>query len=132
MDRIEEKGELVAIVLKKDQWKNGLDFLTPDEAFCQVGTWWYDEGKELRAHRHIENQRPNDLTQECVIVMNGSVRVDLYDNTDTVFQSVTLAAGDLMVLLHGAHGYEILESDTKVIECKNGPFISVDKDKIIL
>ena len=37
--------------------------------------------------------------------------------------------GDLAVFGFGGHGYEILEDDTQIIESKNGPFISVDKDK---
>jgi len=40
--------------------------------------------------------------------------------------------GDLMVMIAGAHGFEILEPDTRIIECKNGPFISVEKDKKLI
>ena len=34
-----------------------------------------------------------------------------------------------MVMIAGGHGFEILEPNTKIVECKNGPFISVEKDK---
>ena len=130
MMKIEKDGHLFAILHRKEEWVGGLDFLTPDESFCQVGTWWYQTGKSLQAHKHVENVRPNNLTQECVIVMSGSVRVDLYDKNDQKFQDIIINEGDLIVLLNGGHGYQILEENTKVIECKNGPFISVEKDKV--
>lgn len=132
MEVVERDDVLYAIIHRKNDWKNGLDFLTPDEAFCQVGTWWYQKGKKLRAHRHIHNERPNKVTQECVIAINGSMRVDFYDDDDNVFRSEILNTGDIMIMLAGGHGYEILENDTKILECKNGPFVSVEKDKKLI
>ena len=128
--QIEREGQLIAIIHRKEDWVEGLSFLSPDESFCQVGTWWYQAGKSLQAHKHIINERPNFLTQECVIVMNGSIRVNLYDSNDQHFCSEVLCAGDIMVMLAGGHGYEILEPNTKAVECKNGPFVSVESDKI--
>ena len=130
MMKIEKDGQLFAILHRKDEWIEGLNFLTPNESFCQVGTWWYQKGKSLQAHKHIKNVRSNNITQECVIVMSGSIHVDLYDENDQHFQDIIINEGDMIVLLHGGHGYQILEEDTKVIECKNGPFVSVEKDKI--
>ena len=132
MRTIEKNGVAYAIIHKKSEWNEGLDFLTPAESFCQVGTWWYQQGEKLREHRHIYNDRPNTLTQECVIVVNGSMRVDFYDNNNQKFLSEILECGDLMIILSGGHGYEILENDTKILECKNGPFTSVETDKELL
>ena len=132
MKTIDNKGICHAIIHRKNDWKEGLDFLTPDEMFCQVGTWWYQEGKILNSHRHICNERPNTLTQECVIVLAGSMRVDLYDGNNQLFHSEILKSGDMMIMVEGAHGYEILEADTRIVECKNGPFVSTEKDKELL
>lgn len=126
---IKKDGVLYAILHNKYSWKEGLNFITPDEMFCQVGTFWYQEGKRCEPHRHICNDRPNDLTQECNIVIAGLVRVFLYDDNNQMFYSVVLTAGDLIVMVAGGHGFEILEPDTKIVECKNGPFISVEMDK---
>ena len=131
MEAIARNGLLQAIVLRKDEWGEGLNFITPEGLFLQVGTFWYQEGERCKPHRHILNDRPNKITQECNIVMSGSVAVSLYDGGKE-FRSVVLYAGDLMVMLHGGHGFEILEPDTKIIECKNGPFISVEKDKRLI
>ena len=64
--------------------------------------------------------------------MSGSVRISLYDDDGQVFCSETLKSGDLMVMVAGAHGFEILEPNTKIVECKNGPFVSVEKDKKLI
>jgi len=132
METIEKNGVCYAILHRKNDWKEGLDFLTPDKIFCQVGTWWYQKGKRLNSHRHIYNERLNTLTQECVIVLAGSMRADLYDSDDRVFHSEVLESGDMMIMVEGGHGYEILESHTKIVECKNGPFVSVEKDKELI
>jgi hypothetical protein len=131
MTKIEKDDLLLAIVHKKNEWKEGLDFLTPNDTFCQVGTWWYQKGKKLKPHKHIENIRDNKLTQECVIVVAGAIAVDVYDSNNQFVCREKLESGDFMVLLNGGHGYDILENNTRVIECKNGPFISVEKDKIL-
>lgn len=132
MEKIEKDGKLYAIVHRKDDWDEGLNFFTPDEMFLQVGTFWYQKGKQCKPHRHLINERPNNLTQECNIVIAGSLRVTIYDADGLWMHQTTLRTGDLMVLVGGAHGFEILEPDTRIIECKNGPFVSVEKDKVPL
>lgn len=129
---IRKDKKLYAILHKKKNWKEGLDFLTPKEAFCQVGTWWYQKDKHLNAHTHIPNLRASDVTQECVIVIEGKIKVTLFDDTRTLFHTAILTSGDFIICLGGGHSYDILENNTKVIECKNGPFISVAKDKILI
>ena len=127
-ERIERNGLLYALVLRKDDWDEGLNFITQEELYLQVGTFWYEEGQRCKPHQHIPNNRPNVLTQECNIVISGSLCVTLYDDGEE-FRTVILRAGDLIVMVAGGHGFEILEPDTKIVECKNGPFISVEKDK---
>jgi hypothetical protein len=132
MQEIRINNETVAIFHKKAEWKEGLDFLTPNETFIQAGTWWYQKGKQLRSHLHITNERTAERTQETIVILSGKVRVDLYDDNRKIFHQEELVAGDIGVILKVGHGYQILEDNTKVVEVKNGPFISVEKDKIFL
>ena len=132
MKEIRYKDDTVAIIHCNSDWKEGLDFLTPDQTFIQVGTWWYQNGKSLKAHRHKINGRVTERTQESVIVINGSLRIDFYDDHNNIFQSEILKAGDIGIILTVGHGYQILEDNTKTIEVKNGPFISVEKDKELI
>lgn len=131
-EEIRKDGVLYAIVYRSKDWKKGLNFLTPDELSLQVGTFWYQEGKQCKPHKHIKNERCNDYTQECNIVLEGAVQVKVYDDDGRFLDSKTLLSGDLMIMVAGGHSFEILQPDTKIIECKNGPFISVEKDKMAL
>ncbi|MGA3286501.1 MAG: hypothetical protein ABSD46_03650 [Bacteroidota bacterium] len=132
MNEIKLNDKTVALFHKNNEWKKGLDFLTTNDAFIQTGTWWYDNGQVLKAHRHILNERNVNLTQETFIVLCGRLRVDLYDESNNVFHKEILTAGDLGIILSCGHGYVILEDNTKVVEVKNGPFVSVEKDKELI
>ena len=120
----------LAVVHKKNDWKEGLDFITENESYIQVGTWWYNEGKKLATHSHREYLREARLTQEIVFVVEGSMVAKIFNSQLELIESVELYQGDLAIMLDGAHGYEILESNTKIVEAKNGPFVSVEKDKV--
>jgi len=129
MEEITHNGKIISIIYRDSDWIKGLNFITPDELFVQVGSWWYDKGKRLDSHIHKEFDRNATRTQEIIYVKQGSVKVLLYTEKEEFFQDYVLHQGYLAVFGYGGHGYEILENDTQVIESKNGPFISVDKDK---
>ena len=129
--RVIYDGEIaLAVIHKKNDWKEGLDFLTENESFIQVGTWWYNSGKKLAMHSHKEYERQAKLTQEIVFVVQGSMIANILNSKLELIESVELRQGDLAIMLDGAHGYEIIEDNTKIVEAKNGPFVSVEKDKI--
>ena len=129
MEKITHNGQIISIIYRDSDWLKGLNFITPDEHFVQVGSWWYDKGKKLDSHIHKEFDRNATRTQESIYVKQGSLKVLLYTEKKEFFQDYILRQGDLAVFGYGGHGYEILEDNTQVIESKNGPFISVDKDK---
>ena len=126
---IQHEGKIISIVYRDEDWVKGLNFVTPDEMFVQVGSWWYDKGKVLAKHVHKDFDRSAMRTQECVYMRRGSMKVTLYSEALEELESFILLQGDLAVFAYGGHGYEILEDDTQVIESKNGPFIDVSTDK---
>jgi len=130
MELIKHKGQIISIIYREKDWVKGLNFITPDDHFIQVGSWWYDEGKILDSHVHNSFDRVASITQETIYVKQGSVRVLLYTNEFKFLQDYILYEGDLAVFGYGGHGYEILEDDTQIIESKNGPFTGVEQDKI--
>ena len=129
MEKIESNGKIISIIYRDSDWVKGLNFITPDEMFVQVGSWWYDKGRKLDSHIHKEFVRNAKRTQETIYVKQGSVKVLLFTEKEEFLQDYILYQGDLAVFGYGGHGYEILEDDTQIIESKNGPFVSVDKDK---
>jgi hypothetical protein len=132
MNEIKLNEKTVAIFHKNNEWKEGLDFLTSDEYFIQAGTWWYNEGRKLKAHKHIINERMVNLTQETIVILSGKLQVNLYNEKNEIFHKEILVEGDISVILSCGHGYTILANNTKVVEIKNGPFFSVEKDKELL
>jgi hypothetical protein len=129
MRKITHDGKIISIIYRDEDWKKGLNFITPDDLFVQVGSWWYDKGEVLDRHTHNEFERVATRTQESVYVRKGSMRVTLYSERREALEAFDLREGELAVFAYGGHGYEILEDDTQVIETKNGPFIDVATDK---
>lgn len=129
METIKNNGKIIAIIYRDKDWVEGLNFITPNELFVQVGSWWYNKGKKLASHVHNDFERVAVRTQEMTYVKQGAMRVLLYNEKKEYLQDFNLYEGDLAVFAYGGHGYEILEDNTKIIEAKNGPFVDVETDK---
>lgn len=112
-----------------EAWSGGLNFFSPDEDYIQVGTWGYDEGKELLAHTHNEVERQVLWTQEVLYVRKGRIQVQVYNTDEELVDEWPASAGDIVILLRGGHGYHILEDGTQVLEVKNGPYVGADRDR---
>ncbi len=113
-------------------WSDSFQFFSPDEDYLQVGTWHYPEGKELLAHAHNKVQREVAWTQEVLYVRRGRLRAKIYNSKRELVATWEASDGDILVLLRGGHGYEILESGTQVLEIKNGPYVGAERDRVRL
>jgi hypothetical protein len=110
-------------------WTGGLNFFSQDEEFIQLGTWGYDNGKELKAHIHNEVTRSVGWTQEVLYIRSGRIRARIYDTNQQHVADLEGNEGDVLILLRGGHGYDILEDGTQVLEVKNGPYPGADADR---
>ncbi len=128
-EKIEDGGLVLAIALRDEEWGKGLNFISSDSDYQQVGVWSYDKGKRLEPHIHLNAPRTVSHTQEVLFVKQGRLRADVYTTKRALLKSVVLKKGDVMILLNGGHGYEILEDDTRVLEVKNGPYVGPEKDR---
>lgn len=123
------EGIKLARLIEPEDWKEGLGFFSNDEEYIQVGTWFYNQGKQLQNHIHNEFVRTANRTYEAVYMVSGKMRVDLYTLNKIYVESFEIKKGDALILLNSGHGYEILEDNTKVLEIKNGPFMGAEIDK---
>jgi hypothetical protein len=128
-EKIMDGDSILAIVIREEDWGEGLNFVSSEEDYLQVGIWGYNQGKKLAPHIHLIAPREVLRTQEIVFVKDGRVRADIYTEKEEFLKSVGLSKGDTIILLNGGHGYEILEDNTKVLEVKNGPYVGADKDR---
>ncbi len=110
-------------------WTDQLCFFSSDEEYQQVGTWNYSSGKTLLPHAHNEVERVIFWTQEVLYIRSGRIKASIYDANERKVAEIEVCAGDILVLLCGGHGYEILEDKTQVLEVKNGPYMGADVDR---
>jgi len=128
-EKITDGDSVLAIVIRGSDWEDGLNFVSSDSDYQQVGIWGYGKGRKLAPHRHLRAQREVLHTQEVVFVKSGSLRADIYTDGEKFVKSVELGKGDTIILLNGGHGYEILADNTRVLEVKNGPYPGAERDR---
>jgi hypothetical protein len=122
-------GALCAIVLSAGYDKTGIQFFTPNELSQQLASMSYKPGKIIPAHTHRPVRREVLYTQEALFIRKGKLRVDFYSTQQEYRRSRILQTGDVILLIAGGHGFEVLE-DLNMVEVKQGPYAG-DSDKLV-
>jgi len=126
-EEVRVEGQLYAIILRAAYDQPGIQFFTPDEYSQQLASMSYAPGKSIPAHTHNPVQREVMHTQETLFIRKGKVRVDFFTPSHEYRTSRILAPGDVILLISGGHGFEVLEP-LNMIEVKQGPYTG-DMDK---
>lgn len=124
---IRHKGELFAIILRKDFDQPGVHFFTPNSFSQQLAYMHHPAGKIIEPHVHNPVAREVHYTLEVLFIKRGKVRIDFFENDQSYLESRTLEAGDVILLAKGGHGFEVLE-ELEMYEVKQGPYAG-DQDK---
>jgi hypothetical protein len=127
VERIEHNGEMFALIVRNEYSKPGITFFTPGDLSQQVAYMRHSAGKVIDAHLHNPVPRSVAYTQETLFIKRGSLRVDFFDEQQKYLESRYLKAGDVILLIKGGHGFEVLE-ELEMIEVKQGPYAG-DQDK---
>jgi len=122
-------NEILARHIPSEAWATSLGFYSHDEEFIQVGTWKYNQGKELNKHIHNPVERIVSRTQEVLYVKKGSIKAQIYSLAEVYVDEIIVKEGDTLILLNSGHGYVILEDNTQVLEVKNGPYLGAEVDR---
>lgn len=129
---VDKKGVLLAVVISVDHWPRGTHFHTLESSAIQVATMRHDEGEHKRAHKHNVYERVATRTNETMFIRYGRLRAIIYDDNGDICGFFHLEQGDVAIFLAGGHSFDFMEDDTEILEVKNGPFESVEKDKTFL
>ena len=122
VEKIIQNDNVIAIVFFAADAKEGVNFLTDNDNALQVGTQLRKEGTVIPPHRHAPVKMESVATQqEVLIIKKGKLRVGFYDEQWNKYNSVVIGQGDMILLIKGGHGFEILE-ETEMIEIKQGPY----------
>lgn len=122
-----DKENMLAVIIPHAYKAQGVHFFTPDDFSQQVAYMQHPSGKDIPPHVHNSVAREVLHTQEVLFIRKGRLRVDLYNDRRTYLESIILEAGDVILLVTGGHGFEVLE-DVEMIEVKQGPYTG-DRDK---
>ena len=124
---IEHNGHLLAMIIKDSYSKPGISFFTPDDLSQQLAYMKHPSGTKIEPHVHNPVRREVHYTQEVLIIKRGILRVDFYDDNKTYLKSHILEKGDVILLIEGGHGFEVIE-EVEMVEVKQGPYAG-DDDK---
>ena len=128
VEKIECESKIIAIIIRSEYNKEGLEFFTPNDFSQQLAYMKHPSGTIIIPHTHNRVPREIFYTLETLFIKSGKVKVNLYDNQKKHFASRILYRGDTILLASGGHGFEILET-SEMIEVKQGPYSS-QEDKI--
>jgi hypothetical protein len=120
-------GELCAIILPAGYDELGIHFFTPNALSQQLASMSYSAGKIIPAHTHNPVRREVFYTQEALFIRKGRVRVDFFSKRQEYQTSRVLGPGDVILLISGGNGFEVLE-ELNMVEVKQGPYAG-DSDK---
>ena len=130
VETIEHAGTILAIVVRANFRREGIEFFTPAEYSQQLAYMKRPGGYVIAPHVHNPVTREVKVTREVLFIRSGRVRVDLYGDDNRCVRSAVLGAGDVILLASGGHGFEMLE-ECEMIEVKQGPHVGeADKTRI--
>jgi mannose-6-phosphate isomerase-like protein (cupin superfamily) len=131
IDTITHQGQLLALILSHRFQEPGIHFFTPDDLSQQLAYMRHPVGKVIPPHVHNPVAREVSFTQEVLFIKRGRLRVDFYDPAQQYLESRILAAGDVILLATGGHGFEVLE-EIEMVEVKQGPYAGeADKTRFV-
>ncbi len=120
-------NQLLSIIVSHRFNSPGIHFFTDNSLSQQLAYMNHPKGKVIAPHVHNPVTREVHFTQEVLIIRKGKLRVDFYDEKQNYLQSHILESGDVILLIKGGHGFEVLE-DLEMFEVKQGPYTG-EQDK---
>jgi len=129
--KIYDEENLLAIIISSQFDEPGINFFTPDDFSQQLAYMKHPKGKMIQPHIHNPVPRKVEYTQEILFIKSGKIRVDFYDMEQKYLESHILSQHDVILLIKGGHGFEVLE-EIEMFEVKQGPYVGEnDKTRFI-
>ena len=122
MEYIKTKDNVLSsIIIRRDFRPTGTTFVTSPDLAQQVGFVVYPAGGVIKRHIHKNVDRQNISSSEALIVREGKLDIDIFDENKSLVATRTLEAGDFVLMVSGGHGFRVLEP-TVLLEIKLGPY----------
>lgn len=130
VERIEERGRTLAIIVRSEFEEAGTTGFTPPEFPLQLMIMVKREGEIAEGHFHKPasvSKKIKESRHEIIHLISGQVRVDIFWLDGKLVDQVVLNNGDTILLTAG-HKMEYLK-DSKILEIKEGPYPGSNMDK---
>jgi hypothetical protein len=129
MNIYDNNGNLIALVVYYRDIKMGKNFLTLGNEDMQIATFSFDKQSIIENHKHNKQNRIIESTSEFLLVLDGEMTVEIFDDELNFITSIILKSRDSITLFRGGHGVNI-HSECKFIEAKQGPYTEeLDKQR---
>ena len=110
IEYINFNNKVLAIVIRTQFQKEGIEFFTPNEFSQQLAYMKREKGYVIKPHVHNLIKRDVNVTQEVLLIKSGIVRVDFYNENKVYLESRELYKGDVILLASGGHGFKMIEN----------------------
>ena len=129
IEKVLHKNKLFALIVRgKFRKKSGKNFFTSKKATQQFGYMKHKKNHIIKPHNHNKRLTKILSTTEVILLLKGVLRVDFYDNKEEYLFSKIIKEKDIIMLVHGGHGFKVLKN-VEMVEIKQGPY-SLSSDKI--
>lgn len=131
IEHVQYNERLLSIIIRNSYKAQGITFVTPPELSQQLAYMNHPSGKIIEPHTHNPVTREVVKTQEVLFIKRGRLRIDFYNLEKEYLESRVLNSGDIILLIDGGHGFEVLE-EIEMIEVKQGPYAGeADKTRFL-
>lgn len=120
---------LLATVIKFNDIEENRVFHTTFNEEFQIGTFRYKKNKEINRHIHKKNKRNIEHTSEAIVLLEGELRIRVFDKNRNVVNEIELFEKDSIVFHSGGHAVDVIK-DSTFIEFKQGPYNELE-DKVV-
>lgn len=102
--------------------------ITEQENTLQAMHYEIPKDTTIKPHKHNDQERKTDKTNEGFVIFKGSVELSIFDLDNTLIKKIKLKEGDSSIILAGGHSIRTLVP-TSLFEFKNGPYYGPEKDR---
>ena len=128
-EEIKQDDKILAIIVRSNfSAKDTYTFFTNDTDTQQLAYIHHPAGKIIESHIHNDVKREIYKTTEVVFIKKGKLKTNFYTEEKKIICSHILGKGDVVLLLQGGHGFEVIE-EVEMFVVKQGPYAG-ENDKI--
>lgn len=128
---VRDGTQQLAIVIRGGASKDKYNFSTAPESSLQLGVTFYRRGDEVAPHGHHQRHAASRDCQEFLMVQDGAIEVMVFREDGTRVARFELGPGEAVLFQQGCHSLRCL-APTRLLEVKQGPYVSPELDKYLL